>query len=235
VISLRARWLLAALMLVLVPTIAMTLATGMAAWHARAAQDYLVAASRTNALYDEPAQSAAEASLVKARGWRPNDASLMELDARLALQRAGSDAIADARRAEAIAHAIAVSQSATLRRPRWPYGWLVLARAYAARGDRGEGWANAIVNAARFGPNETRIHAALARDYLQRDARRAPRVAAVLADAYARALAREPQNWIDAADRAGIGADVCARPALPPSANARCMQLGWLTPDDASR
>jgi hypothetical protein len=202
---------------------------GIAGIDGRTAQDTLARLDAGRVVRaDEIA--AARARARAARDFAPRHGAPDEWLARLALHAAADgDAVARrALRAAAREHAAAAWRA----RPAWPYAAATVAAAEAADQRFGARFAAAAQAAWRHGRHERRVRELLAGLWLRPAARDGVPVLALAFDA---ALAREPERWIDAADRAGAGPAACARPAAPRPARARCEQLGWPATADARR
>ncbi len=190
---------------------------------ARAAQDYLTT-PLTDDARDQAFATTARAGLDRARALQPDSGAWLELEARWWLRAAQRE---DADREALLDRARDFANSAIARRPRWPYARLTLMEILQARGRFDAVWQQAVRDTVRLGARETRVQRALALAWLDADAR-ATAVAPLLAQGYTAMLPRQPQAWIDAADRAGLAESVCARADLPREARTRCVDLGWL-------
>ena len=217
-----ARLAAAGLALLAVLLAAQAVRTGVGGVQGRIAQDTLVRLEAGRAVAPGD-RAAARAAADSAQAASPRDGSPHEWRARLALREAALAQDGAARRGW---HGTAREAAAQARaaRPRWPYAALLQATAEAEDLRTGPVFAQAVADAWRFGRHERRVVDGLALLWLRADARAG---APELALAWDAALARLPEAWIDRADRAGFGADACARAAGDARARARCEALGW--------
>lgn len=208
--------------------VAQSVRVGKAGVDGRIAQDTLVRLDAGQTVAPSEVDAAWRAADA-ARRADPRAGAADEWLARLALHAAAAATDPMARRAQRDAarrHAAA----AWAARPVWPYAAALAATTEAADQRHGERFQAAVAAAWRNGRHERRIRDTLAGLWLRPAARAA---APALAEAFDAALAREPERWIDAADRAGSAPEACARAGAPPAARARCVELGW-TPSHAT-
>jgi hypothetical protein len=200
---------------------------GLAAGHYSRAQAYVFQVRDSRAPVEAAAWARARDEAQAALEIGGRGAQALELAAQIALYGLRLDENSPAARMQLAQEGVADLREALAQRPSWPYAWAALAVAKLSADEIDAEMAAAVRNAMRFGPQEERIYRELAQLWIAGVDLKLGDLAVPLDLALTRALPDHPQAWVDRADRAGRGKELCARSALPKGARSRCEQLGW--------